>query len=234
MKNKLYFFLLLWSFSSSAQVDTINTKLSPFGLGGGMSFGVNVIQGQLGKQFSPINLGGEAIAEIMYKRWVADIGLKLIFSRNTKQITYQNSVFDKKEIVFETIFKSLIGYDILKNKNWRLIPFTGFGYGNIVADDPIIKPAPSKDFAYLNSGIIIDKFIGNYYFKNAPNQIDFFPNHPFPSLSWRLKAEFIHPFLNNDYTQFNGDIFQITFGAMIYIHGYNNRFITYRKKIKTP
>ncbi len=227
LKNNLYLFFILWSFLCSAQEKKNPYQLNPLGLGGGLSIGVSSLQGQLGKQFSPYNIGGEMTGELIYKKWIANVGLKLIYARNTKQITYQNTVFDKKEIVFETVLKSLIGYDVLKNKNWRLMPFTGFGYGNIFADDPIKNPAPTKDFAYLNSGIIIDKFIGKFNFKNS-DSIIFFTYHGVPSASWRFKAEYLHPFLINEYTQFNGNIFQVTFGIMLYLHG-QNRFIVKEK-----
>ena len=230
LKNYLYLFFILLPFLCSAQTDTIYSVLSPGGIGIGMSFGANTIQGQLGEQFSPYNFAGGITAEIMYKRWVANLGFNGNGIKNSKPIVFKNNVFYEKQISFETTFEGLIGYDILKNKNWRLIPFSGIGTCYIDAFTYIVKPVPIKYFPYLSTGIIIDKFIGNLTFKNATKEIGLFHSHPLPSLSWRFKAEFIHPLLNTDYAQFKGDIFQITFGAMLYLHSYSTPFIKKTKK----
>lgn len=159
-----------------------------------------------------------------YERWIADCGFKLNLTRNSKPITYQNYTFAKKEFEYATLLTTLIGYDITKSEKYSIIPFAGIGNGYLdkyeeLNDNSLIKDVERKNFAYVNSGIIIDKFLFKSNYKNHPpiNGVGTC-TMGIPSLSLRIKAEYIHPLLSENYAQFKGNLFQMSVGVMLHLH----------------
>jgi hypothetical protein len=226
-KNIIFLICILTSSIGKSQIDSFGLSMTDFGFGHGLTLGTNVITGDLSQNFRTVNFGFDWTIEIIYKNWNADIGLKFIYAPNKQPFEFENQTYQRKQLYFTSLFYSLLGYDILKNTNFRLIPFTGFGYGRLEKSEKLASATPNsesmflKRFGYVNSGIMID-WLSKQSFKSV-KKLDFRARHPIPSVSWRLKIEYIQPILKSPLNEtLSGRIFQLTIGGMIYVHGQKN------------